>query len=193
MANLEIYKKPKGIEKYPTPESFINLSPKAANRDLRHIKTEKDILVSVKNSETPSIAKIKKHHGEDSVISFIVIWLMDLNMSMNIKNTMPDDQLEECAFFILEDYYYLTMADFKLFFSGIKKGKYGQTYESLSMSKILEWLESYVISRTVMFENSEPAEVHEARERKKIDTGGSIKELSENLEIRKQLKENKAK
>jgi hypothetical protein len=193
MANLEIYKKPKGIEKYSSPESFINLSPKAANIDLRHIKTENDILVSVKNSETPSIARIKKHHGEESTISFIALWIADLNISLNIKNTMGVDQIEECAFFILDDYYYLTMADFKLFFTGIKKGKYGKTYESLSMAKILEWLESYVINRTSMFENSEPAEVNEIRERKKIDTGGSIKELTDGLNIRKQLDKSRRK
>lgn len=187
MANLEIYKKPESLAKYEDPKTFIAMAPRQANRDLRHIKTENDVLLSVQKSETPSIARLKKHHGEDAVIAYICIWLSDLNMSLGVKNPMSDPQNEECAFFILDDYYYLTMADFKLFFTSIKKGKFGKLYESLTMAKILEWLEEYVINRTRLFEQSIPEEKKEIRQRS-INATGSVKELTEKLDIRKSLK-----
>ena len=187
MSNLEIYKKPDSLLKYREQKDFISMTPGNATIELRHVKTENDLLVSVQNSETPSIAKLKKHHGEDKAIAYLGIWIADLNVSLGVKNTMDPDRIKECAFFIIDDYYYLTLADFKLFFTSIKRGKYGKMFESIGTPKIMAWLEEYVISRTLLFENSEPIEDKPIRERKKLNTGGSIKELTESLEIRKNL------
>lgn len=187
MSNIEIYKKPESLSRYLDHKDFISMSPKNANIDLRHIKSENDILISVQNSETPSISNLKKHHGEKKVIAYLGIWIADLNMSLGVKNTMDSTQIEECAFFILDDYYYLTMADFKLFFTSIKKGKYGKMFESIGTHKILGWIDEYTVQRTLLFENSEPIDNKPVRERKKINTGGSIKELTERLDIRQKL------
>jgi len=188
MSKIEIYKRQESLSKYKEPKDFISMSPANATIELRHIKSENDILLSVKNQETPSISTLKKHHGEEKVIAYLFLWILDLNMALGVKNTMSEPQINECAFFIIEDYYYLKIADFKLFFTNIKKGKLGILYESLSTPKILEWLEKYVIERTLMFENSEILEEKRSKKEEAECKLGSIKSIKESLEIRKQLK-----
>lgn len=93
-----------------------------------------------------------------------MVWITNLNAPLNIKSQMCKNQIEECAFYILDDYHYLKMVDFKLFFSDIKKGEYGQIYESLSISKILGWLKKYVINRSNLFEKQDDNEANQIRQ-----------------------------
>ena len=142
MSNLELYKN----------KGFINLVPAKAVRDLRHIKCENSLMKSLKEQETPALSVLKKEHGEESLIKFVQLWIIDLNVSLNLKRPMSPEQVEECVYYIIDDYYYLTIADFKYFFSGIKKGAYGEMFESLSIAKLLNWLSDYSKKRMSKFE-----------------------------------------
>ena len=146
-------------------EKYLNMQPMQVSRELRKVKTKEDVMELVKSRSVPSIAKLKKQSSENKIIAYISMWLIDLNVSLNIKNPMSEFQIEECAYFILDDYYYLTIADFKLFFTNIKKGKYGKLYEAISTPKIMDFLHEYTVERTRMFEFAETQGTKQLRKR----------------------------
>ena len=60
---------------------------------------------------------------------------------------MSPEQIEKTSRFILEDYYYLKIADIYFVFTEAKKGRYGEFYESLDGAKIMSWFDKYVEQR----------------------------------------------
>lgn len=91
------------------------------------------------NSNTPSLAELKKDEGEDKVLSLLEIWILDINDFFNVQHKMKPNQIKETAIMILQDFYYLKVADLNMVFSNAKKGKYGNLYGSLDGSKVYQW------------------------------------------------------
>ena len=60
---------------------------------------------------------------------------------------MTPEQIDECAYYIVADFYNLNLADINLVFTDAKKGRYGELYESLNMAKILSWFQVYFEQR----------------------------------------------
>lgn len=88
----------------------------------------------------------KRDYGRDFVIGYISLWLIDLNDTANVKSKMSDAQIEGTAERIYEGYS-LKVTDLTLFFRNVKDGVYGQYYENLDRSKILDWLAIYFENR----------------------------------------------
>lgn len=81
------------------------------------------------------------------VVRQIAKWLIELNELMDLKKPMNKGQIITCAEMILTDYGYLKHTDIQLFFTYLVKGRFGQMYESLSMTKILSFLADYAEDR----------------------------------------------
>lgn len=60
---------------------------------------------------------------------------------------MTPEQIDECAFYLIQDFYQLNLADINLVFTEAKKGRFGELYESLNMAKIISWFDVYKESR----------------------------------------------
>lgn len=60
---------------------------------------------------------------------------------------MGATQVKETVILILEEYNYLTVDDFKVFFNNCKKGFYGTSYNRIDGQVILGWLGQYVEER----------------------------------------------
>ncbi len=95
------------------------------------------------NSDTPSLAELKKDNGEDKVLSLLEIWILDINDFFNVNNKMKPGQIKETAIMVLQDFYYLKIADLNFVFTNAKKGKYGNLYGSLDGSKIYQWFSEH--------------------------------------------------
>lgn len=135
--------KPAALAVYQKPADYLQLAPGKAAMELRHVKDQQSLVVSVMNEETPSLVSIQQAAGMEKVLAYIQAWLVNINTSLNVRRPMTSDQIIECSMYMLEDYYSATIADIKLFFSNVKKGRYGEFYESFSMTKVLSWFAEF--------------------------------------------------
>ena len=123
-----------------TATEFLSIfNSKNIRKTVKNIKSEKDNL----KIKTPTLISVKRAYGEDKANVIIQTWLIDLNKSLNLRTKLKDEQLEETADFIMEDYKNLSIGDIKVIFERAKKGWYGVLYENLSMDKILSWFRDY--------------------------------------------------
>lgn len=74
--------------------------------------------------------------------------IVDLVKFLNVGKTMNAEQVSNTSQILLNDYGYLQVEDFKLFFNNAKKGLYGQTYDRIDGQVIIGWLNNYVNERT---------------------------------------------
>ncbi|WP_167571715.1 hypothetical protein [Aquimarina algiphila] len=102
------------------------------------IKTIEDAI----NLPSKTLGSFKKEYGEDFTISYVELWVTDLNNSISVKNLLTESQISFIAEGICRQYP-LKITDLTLFFRNIKEGVYGNFYESLSPDKILSWLNRY--------------------------------------------------
>lgn len=135
------------LAEYKAPQDFVRLTPRAAIVCLSNIRNREALVRSVQNNETPTLSTLNKELGQEKVIAYITLWINDLNKALTLKRDMEAAQVRECAFYLYEDYYCATIADFKLFFSNVKKGLYGEMYESLSMAKLLGLFKAFFRDR----------------------------------------------
>lgn len=94
-------------------------------------------------SETPALSELKKTDGEEKVLTVLEMWIVDINDFFNIQNKMKPGQIKETAIMILQDFYYMKIADLNLVFSNAKKGKFGTQYGYLDGSKIYQWFSDH--------------------------------------------------
>lgn len=80
------------------------------------------------------------------VIAFLRIIIADTANYFNVGGNMNEDQIKATATDILEDYYYLSIDDFKLCFGKGRKLHYGEIYR-MDGSIILGWLGQYTEER----------------------------------------------
>lgn len=94
-------------------------------------------------SKAPTLASIRKNYSEDFLVAYIAVWIVNLNDFVNASRKMSPEQMEETAFMIYQEYYYMNLADINLVFRKIKKGEFGQLFAELDGVKILGWFEKY--------------------------------------------------
>jgi hypothetical protein len=111
----------------------------------KYSKTDSSALAL--KSGAPSLANVMRTYGDDYIIAYIAMWLIGLNDFLNIKRKLNDPQIEELSFMLYQEYYYLNLADINLIFRKIKRGDYGQMYESIDGHKLLLWFEEYSSER----------------------------------------------
>ena len=114
-------------------------SPQNTKKELTNVRTLTDAIDLL----APSLYKIKGIKGEEHILSWIELWIVDLQMNLNIKNTMSEEMIHSCSEAILESFGYLTIPDVKNVFTEALNGVYGEFYESLSIPKVLKWFDEY--------------------------------------------------
>lgn len=114
------------------------------------------------NGGYPTLNKIKTELGEETVLGFLKLHILDLRVFLNIGKSMTDAQTEQTALLILDEFPVLTIADIKLFFTKIKKGHYGQIYDRLDGQLLLIWIAKYFEERcdTAELETQKQSEEH---------------------------------
>ena len=95
----------------------------------------------------PSLASINKQYGYDFTQAYIEGWIVNLREFINVGKKMTDNQTQETAMLILDEYFNLTIADINMVFKNAKMGKYGAMYDRLDGQMILSWFEKHLNSR----------------------------------------------
>ena len=124
--------------------------PKDLMINLRGVNTPAKCI----NADTPALSIIRKDIGEAKLNQLIKIWIADMNDFLNISRKMNLKQAEQTATMIIEDFYYLNIADINLVFTRAKKGHYGNLYESLDGMKIYTWFDQYSQERAQIAYNT---------------------------------------
>ncbi len=115
-------------------------------------KTVSDVLAQENRPEN-TIGALARKYGDDHVRAVLVCCMTDFLRFFNLtQGTMDGPQVVQTILLIQEDYGYLTMADFKVFFNKIKKGHFAepgksQVYNRIDGQLILEWLGRYAEER----------------------------------------------
>ena len=118
-------------------------TPKQAIEHLRDVRTIEDSIMA----KTPYMSSIRKQMGEKYALGHIKMWLIYLQANLNIKNKLDDDMVDLCAETILNDYWSISIGDMKIIVTNALKGHYGEFFESISIPKILSWVDSYISER----------------------------------------------
>lgn len=113
--------------------------------------------------QEPSIVSLQKRFGSDFIQAYIATWLINLNAFLNLKYPMSEQQIEETAEFIINDFYSLTVVDVYLIMRNAKTGFYGKFYESLNGAMILTWFNNYFEERCNVFEEMSIQESNELK------------------------------
>lgn len=88
----------------------------------------------------------RKHYPNKQLTAYLKIWVADLVMSINVKQSLNESQID----FVASSLYELgswKITDLTLFFKRIKQGYFGELYENLSAQKIIEWGRVYFNER----------------------------------------------
>lgn len=98
-------------------------------------------------SDGKALATIRKEVGEMQVIAAVQILILNLCEFFSVGKNMNNNQIKETARLLVKDYYYLKIDDLRLFFDKMKGGAYGQLYDRLDGSVILNNLREYCEER----------------------------------------------
>lgn len=98
------------------------------------------------------MGEISKNYKPELASAVMVMIITDAAKFFSVGNGMDKHKLDETVRLIMKNYYFLTIADFRLFFDDLKCGKYGETYNRLDGNVILTNLGKFVKERTTVAE-----------------------------------------
>lgn len=94
-------------------------------------------------SSEPALGMVVRNLGETHARAIVVILLSEVVSFFNASNTMNDSQVAMTTDLIIEEYPYFKIDDLKLAFRNAMKGRYGEIYNRLDGSVIMQWLKQY--------------------------------------------------
>ena len=104
-----------------------------------------DIVINKKKMTT--VQSLRRDHGSNFCNGILKGWLVYINMWLNQKKSMTEDQIVSVSSLIQEDYYWLTFQDISLFFKNLQKSVYGRYYGVFDAPKLMEILDIYANER----------------------------------------------
>jgi hypothetical protein len=123
----------------------------------------------------PSIVSIKKNFGEDFIQAYIEGWIINVREFINVGKKMTDEQTQETAMLIVDEYYNLNLADINFIFKNAKLGKYGKYYDRLDGQIILSWFEEHLNNRCIAAADESIREADSFKSDSFERTSGTIK------------------
>ena len=98
-------------------------------------------------SATPALSVVKKEAGPQTAVAYITVMLADIEQFYNVKQNLSEVQLRMLAEIIIKNFYFLRVADLKLFAEKFKLGLYGKIYDRIDGGVIMEALAQYADER----------------------------------------------
>lgn len=116
------------------------------NPDMQHLCMENQERAFM--GFAPSLSRTKVTYGEGTVRSWLIAQLENLNRFCGTTKKMTEEQAEECARLIMENYPYLKLTELMVFFSQVKAGRYGTFYGVVDGQKLLSMIEPFLTYRS---------------------------------------------
>ena len=118
----------------------------------------------------PSLAKINSTYGVQTSVAWLIPQLMDLSEFCGCKDKLQGEPLEECAWLIAQNYFYLKISELMLFFNYFKQGRYGRFYGSVDPLVIMTSLQQFLRERNDAYFAHE-SELNKKRMEEQIKNG----------------------
>lgn len=97
--------------------------------------------------EAPTLATLKAAYGPNTPTMWLLPQILDLVIYCNSKGTLNNRQAQFLADAIANDYYYLKVSEFLLFFYRFKLGNYGNFYGVVDPMLVTVALEKFIKER----------------------------------------------
>lgn len=91
----------------------------------------------------PALSKVRKDHGEQKAVGFLMHRLAELIEYIGVKNQITSNTLEVMAYDILTEHYELTTADIAVICYRIRTAYYGEIYNNINPIKIMQYIRMY--------------------------------------------------
>lgn len=98
-------------------------------------------------SPNSALSGMRAHYGETKTVASLILVIDQFAKFFNVGKPMNSQQISECAFNIMYEFYFLKLEDLNLFFTRFKTGYYGQLYDRLDGAIIMFKLREYVNER----------------------------------------------
>lgn len=117
----------------------------------------------------PTLAELKAAYGTNAPMIWLVPQLYNLSEYCGCKDKLTENQLEECAYIIASEYYYLKVSELMLWLHRFKAGKYGRFFGAVDPMIIVASLSDFLRDRNVAIEkhDSELRKIQQEIERSK--------------------------
>ena len=109
-----------------------------------------DTVNGILKAELPTIVSIKRKFGIDFIQAYIEGWIVNIREFINVGKKMTDQQTQETAMLIVNEYYNLNLADINYIFKNAKLGRYGKYYDRLDGQVILSWFDEHFRNRCMV-------------------------------------------
>ncbi|CVK17137.1 hypothetical protein Ga0061079_1175 [Apibacter mensalis] len=96
-------------------------------------------------SNTPNLASMVRELGATKIESYLKLWIIDLNSTLDLKKPFTEVQIDKLAFLILDEYKALNIADIHLVFKRIITQ--AEVYDRISIPTVMKWFNDYFNER----------------------------------------------
>ena len=111
----------------------------------------------------PTLAELKGY-GKNFPTAWLIPQLYNLSEYCGCKDKLQGTPLEECAFTIAAEFYYLKISELMLFFHRFKAGRFGRFYGSVDPLVIVTSLREFLRERIYAIERRKQEEHERERE-----------------------------
>lgn len=111
----------------------------------------------------PSLSQLKVF-GDNTPIMWLVPQLVNLSEFCGAREKLTNDQLEDIAFIIVTEFYYLKISELMLFFHRFKAGHYGRFYGSIDPLIIVTAIRDFLKERSRAIDKRDREEQQRLRE-----------------------------
>lgn len=103
----------------------------------------------------PTLAALRNDYGDNAAKMWLIPQLYNLSEYCGVKDKLEGAPLEETAFVIATEYYYLKISELMLFFHRFKAGRYGRFYGKVDPLIITTSLRDFVKERNTEIDRYE--------------------------------------
>lgn len=96
---------------------------------------------------------LKSNFGETNLEDFLTLIFIDLALHYQTTGKMSPEALKMAVKWIVRDYFYLGIADLKVFREKAISGEYGEVYNRFDTNVLLSWLKKYAEERCYIAES----------------------------------------
>lgn len=107
----------------------------------------------------PTLATLRVGYGNNAPVMWLIPQLYNLSEYCGCKDKLQGKPLEECAFVIATEFYYLKVSELMLFFHRFKSGRYRRFYGSVDPLVITTSLRDFLRERIYIYERHEQEEM----------------------------------
>lgn len=112
----------------------------------------------------PTLSELRTAYGDNVPKMWLLPQLYDLSEYCGVKDKLEGTPLEETAFVIATEYYYMKVTELMLFFHRFKAGRYGRFYGNVDPLVITTSLREFNRERTAAIERKESDLMRKKRE-----------------------------